>query len=107
MASEEVYSSLVQLIGNDNVNSFVSLTGLPTNSAVLILAVSLIIISIWTLIWKGLALWKSAHNNHKIWFVVFILPINTAGILEILYIYLFSKMHLNKKSNFKKNKKKS
>lgn len=44
----------------------------------------------WTLIWKGAALWKSARRNDKVWFIV-LLVINTAGILEILYIFVFSK----------------
>ncbi len=49
------------------------------------------ILMIWSLIWKGLALWKSARAGSKIWFVVLLL-VNTVGILEILYIYIFSKM---------------
>ena len=46
---------------------------------------------IWSLVWKGMALWKSARDDSRVWFVVF-LVIHTAGILEILYIYFFSKM---------------
>lgn len=45
---------------------------------------------VWTLIWKGLALWKSARLGHKWWFIALMI-INTLGILEILYIYVFSK----------------
>ncbi len=43
----------------------------------------------WSIAWKGMALWKSAHKDQKWWFIAF-LVINTAGILEILYIYVFS-----------------
>ena len=50
----------------------------------------IIILVIWSIIWKGLALWKSARLDSKVWFVVFLL-LNTAGILEILYIFIFSK----------------
>ncbi len=50
----------------------------------------LILLVIWSLIWKGLALWKSARQGSKAWYVV-LLIINTLGILEILYIYVFSK----------------
>jgi len=46
---------------------------------------------IWSLIWKGLALWKAARQGQKIWYVA-LLIVNTLGILEILYIYVFSKM---------------
>ncbi len=49
------------------------------------------IILIWSLVWKGLALWRSARLNHKIWFV-FMLIINSLGILEILYLAFFGKI---------------
>lgn len=48
------------------------------------------IVMIWSIVWKGLALWKAARLGHKWWFVA-ILVISTAGILDILYIYFFSK----------------
>jgi len=44
----------------------------------------------WTLPWKAVALWKSARNGHKVWFVA-LLIVNTMAILEILYIFVFSK----------------
>jgi len=45
---------------------------------------------LWTVPWKGVALWKAAQNRHKIWFVLIFL-VNTLAILEILYIFIFSK----------------
>jgi len=48
---------------------------------------------IWSLIWKGLALWKSARNDERYWFVALLL-INTAGILELLYLFVFAKNKL-------------
>ncbi len=57
----------------------------------------LIITIIWSTIWKGFALWKSARIRQPIWFVV-ILVVNTLGILEILYLFLFSKMGLEKRN---------
>jgi hypothetical protein len=50
----------------------------------------LALLVIWSVVWKGLALWKSAREGNKIWFVVFLI-VNTLGILEILYLYVFSK----------------
>ena len=50
----------------------------------------LYLIIAWTLPWKGLALWKSAQNKQKVWFIVFLI-VNTLAILEILYIFYFSK----------------
>ncbi|HUW43989.1 MAG TPA: DUF5652 family protein [Bacillota bacterium] len=43
------------------------------------------IIALWDVVWKGFALWYSARNKHKVWFV-FILILNTIGILPIIYI---------------------
>ncbi len=50
----------------------------------------LIIAIVWSLIWKGMALWKSAKHGDKKWFIAMLI-INTLGILEILYLYVFSK----------------
>jgi hypothetical protein len=45
---------------------------------------------IWSIVWKGIALWKAARNSHTVWYVVMLI-VNTAGILEIIYIFGFSK----------------
>jgi len=50
----------------------------------------LVIVLVWSLYWKGMALWKAASLKDKTWFIV-ILVVNLVGILEILYIYVFSK----------------
>lgn len=50
----------------------------------------MVAVFLWSLIWKGMALWKAARNGSKPWFIVLII-INTIGILDILYIYIFSK----------------
>ena len=44
----------------------------------------------WSLAWKAIALWKAARKGESIWFVVLML-VNTLGVLEILYLYVFSK----------------
>jgi Family of unknown function (DUF5652) len=44
-------------------------------------------IIVWEVIWKLFALWKSARNGEKIWFVC-ILVINTVGVLPIVYLLL-------------------
>ena len=49
-----------------------------------------IILMLWSLVWKGIALWKASQNNTKVWFIV-LLIVNTIGILELLYIFVFSK----------------
>lgn len=45
---------------------------------------------IWSFAWKGFALWKSAKNNQKKWFIA-ILILNTLGLLEIIYLFYFCK----------------
>lgn len=45
---------------------------------------------IWSLIWKGFALWRSAHNHQMRWFVA-LLIFNTFGILEMVYLFYFQK----------------
>ncbi len=47
------------------------------------------ILILWVLPWKGVALWKAARKNDLWWFIV-LLVLNTVGILEILYIFVFS-----------------
>jgi hypothetical protein len=63
--------------------------GLGISTGLLLVALSALFI--WNLAWKGVALWKSANKKHIVWFIVFLI-INTVGILEILYIFIFSKM---------------
>ncbi|MFA5009859.1 MAG: DUF5652 family protein [Patescibacteria group bacterium] len=41
---------------------------------------------IWTLPWKGVALWKAARVDHLGWFIA-LMVINTLGLLEIIYIF--------------------
>ena len=50
----------------------------------------LIPILLWTLFWKGCALWIAVQNNQKKWFVA-LLVLNTVGILEIIYIFYIVK----------------
>lgn len=44
----------------------------------------------WSLAWKGVAIWRAARAGHRKWFIV-LLVLNTFGILEILYIFVFGK----------------
>lgn len=50
----------------------------------------LVALIVWCLIWKGLALWRAGRLGQKCWFIV-ILILNTVGLLEILYLFIFSK----------------
>ena len=52
-------------------------------------------VALWTLPWKGVALWRAAKRGEKKWFVA-LLIFNTFSVLEILYIFVFSKQKENK-----------
>jgi len=63
----------------------------------------IVIVSLWSGVWKAIALWKSAKKNDIAWFIVFCV-INLVGILEILYIFVFSKHKTETKKEKKKRK---
>ena len=64
------------------------LTVVPEKIAIFFII--LMIIIIWSGIWKAIALWKSARNKQIPWFVVLCI-FNTIGILEILYLAFWQK----------------
>jgi hypothetical protein len=51
----------------------------------------IIILSVWEVVWKLIAMWKAGRNNHLAWYIC-IAIFNTVGILPIIYIL----MHRNK-----------
>ena len=54
------------------------------------LIVLFVLVMLWSLIWKGIALWKAGNNKHLALFIVLFI-VNTAGILEIIYLLWFQK----------------
>jgi len=59
--------------------------GIPQLSPIIIYLVFL-----WSIVWKGFALWRGAKYDQRNWFIA-ILVLNTAGILEIIYLFGFAK----------------
>jgi len=55
----------------------------------------IIVLSIWEMIWKIIAMWRSARNKDLVWFI-FIGVLNTAGILPIIYILTHKKKPVEK-----------
>ena len=55
-----------------------------------LLAVFIIALTLWSVVWKAWALWLSARRGEKWWFIL-LLIVNTIGILEIIYIFLIAK----------------
>lgn len=45
---------------------------------------------LWSLLWRGLALWKSAKLGQRNWFIVLFI-VTTVGILDIVYLFGFAK----------------
>ncbi|MDD2483270.1 MAG: DUF5652 family protein [Candidatus Shapirobacteria bacterium] len=84
------------------MNNFLSLLNQPQFYFILL---------IWTLVWKGAALWKAANKRQLIWFIL-LLTINTVGIFEIVYIFFLSRWDIDNgkilaflSKKFKKTKK--
>ena len=67
------------------MNNFSSLPQIPPVAALILFS--------WSILWKGLALWRAAQNTQKNWFIA-LLVLNTVGILEIVYLFKFAKNKL-------------
>jgi predicted membrane channel-forming protein YqfA (hemolysin III family) len=55
--------------------------------------IAIYVLFIWSLFWKGIALWRASQFKQRNWFVV-MLVLNTVGILEIIYLFRFAKKRL-------------
>ncbi len=55
--------------------------------------VLLLILYVWSLIAKGIALWRAAHLKQRNWFIA-ILVLNTIGVLELVYLFRFAEKKL-------------
>jgi hypothetical protein len=51
---------------------------------------AILLLVLWTLPWKAIALWRAARNRHLAWYIC-IFIFNTLAILEIVYIFGYSK----------------
>ncbi len=58
---------------------------------------AILLLSLWIVPWKGYALWIAARKNEPWWFMA-ILVVNTLAILDILYIFFFSKWKKSSRS---------
>ncbi len=56
----------------------------------------IVLLAIWSVVWKGLALWRAGKRKDKMWFVI-LYVLNTAGILPLIYLYLTKKKKKRKK----------
>ncbi|HOK36414.1 MAG TPA: DUF5652 family protein [Paludibacteraceae bacterium] len=62
---------------------------LPTNflAEIVQYQLLLIVLLLWETVWKAIAMWKAARNNHLAWYIC-LLIFNTVGVLPIIYILL-------------------
>lgn len=51
------------------------------------------ILTIWTIVWKGIALWRASKNDQKYWFM-FLLIVNSFSVFDLLYLFRFSKKRM-------------
>lgn len=66
-----------------------AINNIPVNPAELVWVIPVVV---WTLAWKGVALWKAARLSHRKWFIG-LLILNTFGILDIIYIYFIARKY--------------
>jgi len=52
--------------------------------------IGFIILLLWSLLWKGLALWRAGRDGDKGWFIVLLL-LNSAGVLDLFYLYFIKR----------------
>ena len=61
------------------------------------------LILLWSMFWKILALWRASKGDQRYWFIAMLL-LNTFGILELVYLFKFAKNRLKledlKNTNF-------
>lgn len=67
------------------MNNFYPLPQVPPVAALILFS--------WSILWKGLALWRAAKQDQKNWFIA-LLILNTLGVLEIVYLFKFAKNKL-------------
>jgi hypothetical protein len=79
------------------MNNFYSNNGIGLGASTWIHGHGLVVllVIVWSLFWKGLALWHSGRRGQPWWFVI-LLIVNTFGILEIIYLFAVLKLKPSK-----------
>jgi len=54
------------------------------------------VITVWSTLLKGIALWRAANLKQRNWFIVMLI-VNTIGILELVYLFRFASKRLTVK----------
>jgi uncharacterized membrane protein YiaA len=67
---------------------------METTQLDIVLVPVIILVAVWSLFWKILALWHAARANERGWFIAMLI-LNTAGVLEIIYLFAVAKVKTN------------
>lgn len=60
----------------------------------------IVILTIWSILWKCYSVWHAAKQNHKKWFIALVI-LNTIGILDMIYVFrVLKKDFKNVKNDF-------
>lgn len=62
----------------------------------------ILIFVLWSIVWKGLALWHAGRRGQYWWFAI-LLVVNTLGILEIIYLFFVAKIKWNELFSMKEH----
>lgn len=69
-----------------NTTTFTSMLGATIPAWIPAVGFTFLVLALWSVLWKGLALWHAGRRGQEKWFIV-LLIINTAGILELIYLF--------------------
>jgi len=92
MSEEEIQNSAIGIIEDNPELVFEILAdniSPETKAKIKTIFFIIVLIALFELIMKGLAMWKASKKDSRVWFWV-LLVLNTAGILPLLYL-IFSK----------------
>ena len=85
----------VNLMGQ---TGFTAMLGAFAGVALFVAVILFIAVLVWTIYWKGRALWLAARRSDVPWFIL-LLIINTLGILDIIYIYFIANFKIHPGGN--------
>lgn len=72
------------------MNEIIQTISISTGLSVPTVVAVMVVFSLWSLFWKGWALWTAAGRKETRWFII-LLVVNTLGILEIVYLFALGK----------------
>ena len=57
--------------------------------------VTLLLVTVWSTVWAGIAMWRCARNRQLVWFLInflgYIFVLNVVGLVSIIYMAFFQR----------------